>query len=604
MSDFYVDLRPAGSFNVSQIISGLSFAPETRIFESTTHNLKLIVTRVDAPDLWAPYESVDKRYFIGIVGRIAIDAEEWELAKRIPGTGGLACKAIYARLARNSEQALASLNGNFTVVIHDRTAESILIITDRAGAAPAFSFRSDPHPLAISSHPDLLAAAVGESNKLDLTSAAEFIATGKLTPPSTYYQNIHHLTEGSFHKLLRTADGWRYDKHRYFELTYRPAKCSEEDLAERLAVAFRSSIRRRTHPLLGRTAVALSGGLDSRTILACCVQEGADVAAFTFHDRPNLESRTADTIARRLGVPLSTFSRGFDYYGETALEGLRISGGMGSFVNNHFLGFRRQILDVSATNLLTGFYCDYMFKGLAQNIRKNRFLRTERLAPFSIQSYRPHYWPATPLFNAARARIEAQYTSSDRDYNTDLGRLTSESKRVFPLSYEPDNVEATVPQRVLPWYLPTIDNEILDIYTTIPATLKPNASMYSKMVALICGELMRDIPDSNTGAPVTASLARQCVTFYRRKATELLQQRVASGIATAGSWPNWQYYVRHSELLKELWRDSPAELESLFEELLGYDPFQRKWEEWLGEEMELLLRLITFKGWYSSRILF
>jgi len=141
----------------------------------------------------------------------------------------------------------------------------------------------------------------------------------------TYYQRIRNLEHGTTTTITladgrATAQGTR----RYFDLSYEGDDSSEEALAEELACALRGAVRRRTQRRLGRTAVALSGGLDSRAILAC-VENKDLVFAFSCFDEPNQELRTAEAIAQALEVQFFPWQRGFEYYGDNAEQGVRIS---------------------------------------------------------------------------------------------------------------------------------------------------------------------------------------------------------------------------------------------------------------------------------------
>ena len=190
-------------------------------------------------------------------------------------------------------------------------------------------------------------------------------------------------------------------KRRYFEFAYRgDSSVPEGDLASQLAAALRRAVERRTLPRLGRSAVALSGGLDSRVILASTL-DAEQAFAFSCFDEPNRELRTAERIARTLSVPFLPLQRGPDYYAEHAERGVRISGGMGSLANNHFLGVIPRLKHEGMENLLTGCYCDYLFKGLPLNRRSHWLTRHEELAPFRQQFYFDHFAASTVLAERA-----------------------------------------------------------------------------------------------------------------------------------------------------------------------------------------------------------
>jgi len=75
-----------------------------------------------------------------------------------------------------------------------------------------------------------------------------------------------------------------------------------DELAEQFAAAFKQAAAKRTLPLLGQSAVGLSGGLDSRTVLCACLNR-QDVLAFSLYDEETPEFRIARSIAGTLSAP-------------------------------------------------------------------------------------------------------------------------------------------------------------------------------------------------------------------------------------------------------------------------------------------------------------
>jgi hypothetical protein len=602
MSDFFLDLRPRHERRHHIAADQLRHFPDisTTVFEE--EGFALAVTRADDLATWGPATSSEAPHIVALIGRLVPDARDRAGANRREATGGSVTKTIGEAIRSRGADALTQLNGNFAVITFDRNSSTLTLVTDRAGTTPVFVYPSLEAPTVIASHPDVLAAAVGQTSNIDKVSIAEFLCTGKVTPPFTYYARILGLAGGSRLKLLIQNDQLKSEKSTYFTFDYRPEpERSARELSEELKNAFTRAVGRRCSTEFGLTAVALSGGLDSRTVLALC-PEGVKLASFCFYDSENAEFRTAREIARRLKVPFHALPRAFDHYGSTAEQGIRIYGGMGSFVNNHFLGFRKAIRDIGAGNILTGFYCDYMFKGLAQNVRRNRWTRTERLAPFDICSYRPHSWYSTALSTAARERTEKYFPTSIRDYRTEVNRLRAEAKRVFPLYYEPDNAEATIPQRVMPWFLPTADTDVLDCYLRLPASCKPNASLYSVMVESATRLTLSGIPDNNTGTVVNAGQLRQAFAFYASAVKDRIERLHRPPVATSGSWPNWRYYAENSTLLDELWARPASEASSLLAEAIGRDPTRTPGHALARENLEVYLRMLTIKLWLECRI--
>src|SRR6185369_3759633 len=325
---------------------------------------------------------------------------------------------------------------------------------------------------------DALADVVGESRNWDLTSFAEFILAGKISAPFTYYERIRALPVASSITLSFPPGASAVEQGRtYFQFRPQPQPIEKSDeLSEKLATAIEQAVGKRTLPLLGKSAVALSGGLDSRTIL-CSSPDRPAILTFSCYDSENLEFRTARSIAQAAGAQFVPLQRSIDYYGDHAALGVRISGGMGCIASNHFLGFRPQLKELGVQNLLTGCYCDYLFKGLAFNKRTNRWTTLERLGPFDFSYYFKHFHSDTPLAGKVRQRLESIFPADLRRYDSPAVVHSVEQRRMFPLAYEEDNAERTIPQRVMGWYVPVADNAVMDVLQSMSCGMKLNRSL-------------------------------------------------------------------------------------------------------------------------------
>jgi asparagine synthase (glutamine-hydrolysing) len=605
MSDFLLDLRDAAARTngAARAASLFKFCDDTRVQILERKPFSLVLARVDDSLLWGPFEcsSGDGNLLVALAGRIALDEPQWEAARRIPGDGGLACKAICEMYVNGGIEALANLNGNFVALIYDETKSAFHIVTDRCGMQLVYASTSK-EPLVFASHPDVLASVLGESHDLDKVSLAEFLMTSRFSFPFNYYRNIQALDTGSIYSL-NVANGHPgySSKKQYFRFDFKTdSRATQDDLAGELALAFKKSVQRRTLPLFGRTGVGLSGGLDSRAILSS-VRPDAELRAFSLFDKENLEFRTARAIANACNVELIPIKRDFDYYGNSAELGVKVSGGSGCVSCNHFSGVRNHLNEFGLTNLLTGCYCDYLLKGLPLN-RIGKFSGREDLALFQFEFYDSYHWLSTPYRDQVVARLSAQFPESSKKELTDQDWLEIERKRIFPLAYEQDLAQRTIPQRLMPWYVPIVDNDVINVYLKIPARAKLNASLFKRMVSSLCPRNVRDIPDSNTGAAIDSSTfgyaLHHCLSAARNRFNEAFRR----SIATSGSWPNWRHYVGHSKVIASLWERPNKIARELFQEILGEDPWRKSLVEHADSDVALFQRLLTQKLWLDQRL--
>jgi asparagine synthase (glutamine-hydrolysing) len=602
MGDFYLDMRVSTSRNSSTAENSMRYYKDIIVKSYEFEQFTLVLSRPDDFGLWGPYSTQESDVFVALSGRIALDGKQWEEAKDYEGQGGLACKAIYKMYKSDGIDSLDNLNGSYAVFVFDMNIQKFYIILDRCGMFPCFEAQLGKNELVFSSHPDILATVLGLSDDWDMTSMAEFLMTGKVSFPYSYYKNIQALDYGCIHTIDLKAEKAVYEsKRKYFDFNFHvDHRLSEWDIAEELAVAFRKAMNKRALPIFGQTAISLSGGLDSRAILSSTDYKNK-IWTFCFFDEENIEYKIAKAIAREAGVKFIPLKRPFDHYGNNAEMGIKISGGLGDFGNNHYLGFRESLLNLGIDNIISGFYCDYLFKGLVLDKKANKFLRTESLSQFKYENYMPIFWFDTSYSNYVRERLDTVFPEDMRKDESEIGKLNIEHRRIFPLSYEPDNQETTVPQRVMGWYLPIVDNDIIETYLKIPPKYKLNTSIYSKMVEIQCGKTISAITNVNTGAKVNASRMTVLLHSYKTALEKRLKRKKES-IASDGSWPNWPYYIQNSKKIGALWMRKNKIAEDLFKQILGKDPYKMKPQEYSrnDRELKLFLRLLTLKLWIDQ----
>jgi hypothetical protein len=603
MSDFLIDFREKQYINTSKADSLLKYYDDINVIILDYRNFTLILSRSDDLRLWAPYKSTDGKVLVALAGRIALDSKIWEAVKDYAGEGGFACKAIYQMYETGGINGLHGLNGSFVVLLYDASIEKVFIITDRCGMFPCFRAETNSNELVFGSHPDILADTCALNHDFDMTSLAEFLISGKLSFPFTYYRRIRALDYGAVHIIDTRDDKATYESARkYFTFDYNvDPRVSEWELAEDLGFAFTKAVNRRTLSLFGQTAISLSGGLDSRALL-CSAADKSSITTFCFYDYKNLEYRLAEQIADAAEIKFIPLRREFDYYANSAEMGVRISGGMGSLCNNHYLGFRDALRNFGITNLIAGFYCDYLFKGLVLNKKRNKFLRTESLSSFRYENYQPIIWFDTVYSEHVRNRLDAIFPDADKKDESDIGHLCIEQKRLFPLCYEPDNAETLIPQRTMQWYLPIVDNDVINVYLKIPPKMKLNVSMYSKMVKKQCGKVISKIPNSNTGAKVDAIFLKLLAHEYKRIISNRTRKMLFKSIKTEGSWPDWHFYMNNSKKIESLWMEKKNSLtDEVLGAIIGSNYYKTISDDYSKIGEKLFYRLLTLKLWLSQR---
>lgn len=596
MGDFLLDLRQPHLRRLAVDAAELRFVPRQTPVVLDQAEFGLVLTYVGDPTLWAPFQDGDGSVY-AVAGMVAFDEVHWAEAASVPGQGGLAAKATFRRYKQGGLAAVEAVDGNRALFVYDAPAKHLHLVSDCTGVFPAFECRTDDGWV-WGSHPDIVARAAGVTNCLDEVSLTEFLLRSTVTPPFTYYERVRAVEHGT--TLTIQFPSGELSRRRYYAFEYRgDERTTESALALELATALRRSVQRRTLPRLGTSAVALSGGLDSRALLAC-VENRDQTFAFCCYNEPNLELRVAESIARALGIRFIPLQRDFDYYGNHAEQGVRVSGGMGTFANNHFLGMLDRLHAEGMQNLLTGCYCDYLFKGLPLNRQRHWLTGRERLGSFRHEFYFEHHLPHRPVPAAVRERWESRVPREYQRQDSPAAVFQVEARRTFPLCYEGDNQQRLVPQRLTGWSLPVADREVLDVYCRIPFHYKLNRSLFLKTAQALTGDRLAGIPDANIGARLGASRTeRWLAANWQRLRRKFWRSRPS--IATEESWPNWHYYVPRSRKLAELWQRPNPDAFDFFRRVIGPENVSPDVRDYSGDRLFLFVSLLTLKLWFDQR---
>jgi hypothetical protein len=139
------------------------------------------------------------------------------------------------------------------------------------------------------------------------------------------------------------------------------------------------------------------------------------------------------------------------------------------------------------------------------------------------------------------------------------------------------------------------------VYRRLPYAWKLNASVFSKAALLLCKGPVAAIPDANTGARMGASWGEEFLSA-RRLALQRKLHQLKPTISTDGSWPDWPYYVSHSQKLKELWQRPNQEAFDLFRRVLGPEHFRPDVAAYRGQDLFVFVSLLTLKLWLEKRV--
>lgn len=203
------------------------------------------------------------------------------------------------------------VHGSFAIAIWDNAKRRLCLISDRFGSRPIY-FSASADRLLFASRIRPLLGEAGVSTRLSELGVAQFFGLGHFLAEDTLYRDVRLLPAAAC--LTFDPSGARADIERYWDLAeaFGPSAHRNGDAAlEQIDAAFGVAMER----CLGGVSslgLSLSGGLDSRTILAAVPQE-MPLDCVTLGMPGSIDLRYAASLARVTSRPLHTCLLDDDY---------------------------------------------------------------------------------------------------------------------------------------------------------------------------------------------------------------------------------------------------------------------------------------------------
>lgn len=457
--------------------------------------------------------------------------------------------------ALENDPVFEQLNGAFAILYADESGFSL--VTDPLGATQVFWGKGpDGRAVSAGTHADLVAVAAGVLDEVDPVSLGQFLRHGYCDFPGTMYKNLVEGPPGAVHGVGRARDAVR---PQYWSYWRPPAEVrtgyNEADLVEALREAFLAAVAERCGR--ERTGVALSGGLDSRLVIAAVPRDKAGIA-FTLCDWLNREARTARSAAAAYDRPWFPLVRQKEYLADHLVEVVRLVGCECEFVHAHLYGFADTITkEVDA--LLTGDMLDTLLRAYtAKDFRcrqrlggllPNRYVRV----PFDGLHVPPDFWDGHIPQSVREGMAERRKAFYDRHVDPRRGSV-AESLKVYPFRQWVEVATWAAQRRRLPMRLVGADRRLLDFAFTCPVELKLGDRVFLKVAREVMGPGLR-IPSANDGVrPCSGHVWRLTQRAIRKSQNRVagLMERLGWKPPVQHSWHDYPTYWRESEGLARL----------------------------------------------------
>jgi len=514
------------------------------------------------------------------------------------------CLHLYEEMGKD---AFKELNGSFCIVIYNLATHELLLGNDRLSSRLIFYTLLDNGTLLFSTQLSPILQSPEVPRELDMSAVFEFFTFQKVLGTKTFYKNINVLPPAT---ILHYKNG-NISFAPYWEMEYKEEEYPEEYYVDKLAVAIKKSVARRMRGDY-RFGILLSGGLDSRTVLAASNKK---MVCFTVGDFENREVKTAQRIANIKSCKHIFLKRNLGHYANLVDKAVEIGNGMYCFVHAHNIGFFDQIRK-ECDILFHAFAFDTLFKGL--HMPKSF---SEVLNKTSMQL-------ASVLLNSSlySKNIEQlfvkPYSSQLKDFVTkSLNVLLVHAEKMRAansykkIDYFIFNSAFNIPEYLYVthnWaYINersiAFDNDLVDLYLETPVRFRINGRVFKKAMKKINSHIA-SIPDANTGfspdIPVfLGRCLRKGLKIFRKLRLFPNSLPLPHPTYTQGSWPNFAELIRYNEKMKKLIDDTIRDSECLNPNIFNIQRIKEMFEKHLNGKnnyTDFLFLLLTFGRWHKK----
>ncbi len=376
---------------------------------------------------------------------------------------------------------LNSLNGVFSCVIKDVVRDRLFFITDRHGFGHLYLSKVGKNWQCSAQISELL--SFPEINKsIDPFSVQQFLSIGHLLENRTLFSDIHLLPPATI-RTIRLSDGELLSDKVYWswrEIKKDPNPPSMKEVALKAADLFQESVEAHLKEEQ-RTGIFLSGGLDSRSILAATLKAGHRAGTITYGGGASQDMRMGEGVARRAGVAHQRVEITSRNWLAERSRGVWESGGQFNLLHMHGVEALGRMSDIADVHL-SGFLGDTLFGG--SYLRKRDWCDS----PITLDI-------ASDWFGCDPALLEGLETVQEFPHID--AYLIRQRRRRFIME------GIRMAWRRIPQRLPFADNRLSEFIYRYPDHWRLNGQLYLKLLQSRYASSMKGIPWQRTGLPLS-----------------------------------------------------------------------------------------------------
>lgn len=435
---------------------------------------------------------------------------------RVGEAGGDALHEMVAGIRGADASRLSCLDGLFTAVVVDGARRRVHLVGDRLGGKPLYVTQVGD-VTCWASVPGAFVDVPGFSLRVAESGVRQLLAAGHVVGDGTLLEGVTRLPPGTVMTIDLAAG--RTTRWRYWWWDRLPPvdeRVSLDDAAEELGRLVVDSVRRACSAS-GRVGLLLSGGLDSRALLAAATRCGFRPPSVTFGQAGCLDERIARRVCEVAGVPHRFLPLTAANWLDQRAECVWSTGGTMNLTHFH-VGAVRAALAGDFDVALDGVGGD--------NVLRGDWLQSPKMVG-AFDRAAVSRW----LFMPAEEVVDLEAYEA-------LGRVD-----YFFLDHQARTLWAGANQAEMMWRherRPFLSNAIIEFVYSLPDRLRWRGRLYRRMLLLYFPDYFRGIPWATTGVPISWPRGPARLRRYQWR----LERRLFGGVTawrTPGRGPRAYY---------------------------------------------------------------
>jgi asparagine synthase (glutamine-hydrolysing) len=407
---------------------------------------------------------------------------------------GFSKMILRSYLEDSLEDLLKKVDGIYIAIIYDLKRKQIQVVTDRYGLKPFYIYLKNN---CLIFAPELKCFPYLRPFTLQIRSDVVncFMKLEHFVGTATWFEGVE-LTEPSMIYNYSWQDD-KLTKKRYWSWSaIQQSSLSIESAAEEMSFLLDNAIKSRSFGSY-KVGVALSGGFDSRAILAAIYQDNP--ITYTFGIKESADVRIAKKVAAQAGVKHIHFDMKVDDWLLKRFSGVWKTDGMLNMYHMHYSHLMDEIPKIMDVNL-SGFLGDAVIGGTYLDRKKGKPFLDRRM---NEDIARQHYGDYSNFCDPSDSFFDINKIDPYLFYNR--------GRRMIGLGAEEAN--KTIHQR-----LPFMDIKLMDFSYSLPDTFRKDSNVYQRSLLLRYPDFYKKIPHATSGVPISIdpSIFHRSKKLYHR----------------------------------------------------------------------------------------